>query len=156
MSRPIVVTVCMISSSESWGPQQHPHPWHFRAGGGAVHSIKSGLTQCSKSGLSLDHLVGAGEQCRRHGEAERLVSWKIDHELKLGRKLHWQIAGLGALQDLDHVVGCTAKALGNVDPITDQATVIDGLAPCVERGQSRCQCRRSNCSTLPEKQRVPQ
>src|SRR5215813_8717179 len=32
----------MFGSSESWGPQQHPHPWHFRAGGGAVHSIKSG------------------------------------------------------------------------------------------------------------------
>src|SRR5262249_23567771 len=37
-----------LGSSESWGPQQHPHPWHFRAGGGAVHSINSGLVQCSK------------------------------------------------------------------------------------------------------------
>src|SRR6478672_13742218 len=41
MSRPIVVTACMSGSSESWGPQQHPHPWHCCAGGGAVHSIKS-------------------------------------------------------------------------------------------------------------------
>jgi hypothetical protein len=41
ISRPIVVTACMVGSSESWGPQQRPHPWHFRAGGGAVHSIKS-------------------------------------------------------------------------------------------------------------------
>src|SRR6266851_5046112 len=39
MSNPIVVTVCMDSSSESWEPQQRPHPWHSRAGGGAVHSI---------------------------------------------------------------------------------------------------------------------
>jgi len=23
------------------GPQQYPHPWHSRAGGGAVHSIRS-------------------------------------------------------------------------------------------------------------------
>src|SRR5881394_693138 len=46
---------------------------------------------------SLDHLVGAGEQRRRHGEAERLGGWKIDYELELGRKLHWQIARLGAL-----------------------------------------------------------
>src|SRR5215471_10481342 len=38
----------MFGSSESWGPQQHPHPWHFRAGGGAVHSIKSGHMRCSK------------------------------------------------------------------------------------------------------------
>jgi hypothetical protein len=26
---------------ESWEPQEPPHPWHSRAGGGAVHSIKS-------------------------------------------------------------------------------------------------------------------
>src|SRR6266511_452123 len=39
----------MFGSSESWGPQQHPHPWHFRAGGGAVHSIKSGLMHRSKA-----------------------------------------------------------------------------------------------------------
>jgi hypothetical protein len=51
---PIVVTVCMGSSSESWEPQQRPHPWHSRAGGAAVHSINSG-------GL-LDHLVRAGEK----------------------------------------------------------------------------------------------
>jgi hypothetical protein len=42
MSRPIVVTACMSSSSESWEPLQRPHPWHSRAGGGAVHSIRNG------------------------------------------------------------------------------------------------------------------
>src|SRR5262245_49521762 len=42
ISRPIVLTACMIGSSESWGPQQHPLSWHSRAGGGAVHSINSG------------------------------------------------------------------------------------------------------------------
>src|SRR5205823_11193201 len=38
----MVVTACMFGSSERGGLKQHPHPWHFRAGGGAVHSIKSG------------------------------------------------------------------------------------------------------------------
>src|SRR5271169_2801978 len=42
MSRPIVVVACMIGSSVSWEPQQHPLLWHSRAGGGAVHSINSG------------------------------------------------------------------------------------------------------------------
>src|SRR6266849_6558801 len=42
MSRPIVVIICMGSSSDSWEPYQRPHPWHSRAGGGAVHSITSG------------------------------------------------------------------------------------------------------------------
>ena len=31
-----------IGSSKSWEPQQLPFPWHSRAGGGAVHSIRSG------------------------------------------------------------------------------------------------------------------
>jgi hypothetical protein len=34
MSRPIVVTVCMDSSSESREPQQRPHSWHSSARGG--------------------------------------------------------------------------------------------------------------------------
>src|SRR5580765_4844520 len=49
MSRPTVVTTCMIGSSESWLHQQQPYSWHSRAGGGAVHSINSGLS----IGLSL-------------------------------------------------------------------------------------------------------
>jgi Second Messenger Oligonucleotide or Dinucleotide Synthetase domain len=32
----------MARSSESWEPQQRPHPWHRCAGGGAVHSINNG------------------------------------------------------------------------------------------------------------------
>src|SRR4029434_6407395 len=42
MSRPTVVTICMLGSYESWLHQQQRYSWHSRAGGGAVHSIKSG------------------------------------------------------------------------------------------------------------------
>src|SRR6516164_6206873 len=31
----------VLGSSESWEPQQAPHRWHSRAGGGAVQGIKS-------------------------------------------------------------------------------------------------------------------
>src|SRR5271168_5121517 len=48
MSRPIVVIVCMTWLLRIVGPYQHPHPWHSRAGGGAVHSIRSGLPRFNK------------------------------------------------------------------------------------------------------------
>jgi hypothetical protein len=46
--RPIVEIDCIGCSSESWEPQPAPTPWHSRAGGGAVHSIRSGLRTASR------------------------------------------------------------------------------------------------------------
>src|SRR5262249_20174805 len=75
----------MFGSSESWGPQQHPHPWHFRAGGGAVHSIKSGLTHRSKKAPLLD-------SPRRRGRAasaalrDRAPSRSLGHALLFKKK----------------------------------------------------------------------
>src|SRR5882757_9021549 len=64
MSKPIVVIVCMARSSESWEPQQLPHPWHRCAGGGAVHSINFGhglaqrkLTLCANTGHELAYSI---------------------------------------------------------------------------------------------------
>jgi hypothetical protein len=45
----------------------------------------------------LDHLVDAGEQCRRNVEAERLGSVEVEHHLD--RRLHRQVGGLLAFED---------------------------------------------------------
>src|SRR6201982_370163 len=48
---------------------------------------------------SFDHLVGAGQPRLRNVETQRLGSLQIDHELVLGRRLHWQVARLLALEN---------------------------------------------------------
>src|SRR5271169_1308276 len=56
MSRPMVVIACMTWLLRIVGPYRHPHPWHSRAGGGAVHSIESGPPICAlTSTVGLSH-----------------------------------------------------------------------------------------------------
>src|SRR6516162_1296291 len=96
MSRPIVVTACMAQSSESGHPRR---PWHLRAGGGAVHSIKSGHSAMRQRTLLFDHLVRELLEMQRHVEAQRLRSLRIDHQLELGRRLDRQLPRFSALED---------------------------------------------------------
>jgi hypothetical protein len=53
-----------LAPSESWGLYQHPHSWHSRAGGGAVHSIISGH-QAIIVGTYLRALRGQANMVRR-------------------------------------------------------------------------------------------
>ena len=45
-------------------------------------------------GGSFDHLVGAGEQCRRHVQANRLPHYQVNDEIELSRPLDRKVDAL--------------------------------------------------------------
>ena len=55
-----------------------------------------------KVASSFDHLVGAGKECGREGEAERLRGLEIDNEIDLLRLLDREVLGSGATQNPIH------------------------------------------------------
>jgi hypothetical protein len=59
----------------------------------------------------LDHLVGAGEQRRRHFQANRLRHDQVNDEVELGRLLDRKIGGLRPPNLVDQVAGAPLKSM---------------------------------------------
>jgi hypothetical protein len=64
----------------------------------------------------FDHLVGAGEQHRRNGQAERSGGDKVYHQIKLSRLLDRQVSGLRPAQNLVDKVGSAPVWSGKFGP----------------------------------------
>jgi hypothetical protein len=60
---------------------------------------------------SVDHIVGEGEQHRRHLNAERLGGLEVDDEVEFRGLLDGKIGRLGALQNLVDLDGGTPEII---------------------------------------------
>ena len=81
----------------------------------------------------FDHLVGAGEQSRRHFEAERIGSREINEEIEFGRLLDRELGWLRSAQNLIDQVGSSAPHVSPVRSIGHQTSHFHRLPYKVHR-----------------------
>src|SRR5262245_60383077 len=72
--------------------------------------------------LLFDHLVRAGEQRWRHGEAKGFGGFQIDDQLVLGRSLHRQVRRLLPFENAVDITGSPPVLVDRVGPVADQTT----------------------------------
>src|SRR5262249_54436221 len=104
--------------------------------------------------VSLDHLVGAGEQRRWHSQPERLRRFQVDHQLIVGRRLYRQIARLLTLKDAVDVAGRLPVLLDLIGSIRDQTTRSYERTQEVERRQLVLRSKRDDQVAMKERQRA--
>src|SRR5262249_48944120 len=85
---------------------------------------------------SLDHLVRAREQRRRHFEAERPGSLQVDHELELGRLQDREVCWFFALKDAAGIDADLTIHVQNIDSVTHQLAHFDIFSDAIH-GRNR-------------------
>jgi hypothetical protein len=94
--------------------------------------------------LLFDHLVGAGDERRRHVEAQRPGDLEVDHQFELRRLLDRQFSGFRASENTIDVGGGELVELIVVDAIRHQAAAGDEVTVRINSGQSVLPDQRYN------------
>jgi hypothetical protein len=80
----------------------------------------------------FDHLVGAGQEHRRHFEAKGLRGFQIDDKFEFDRLNYRQIGRFGASENLSGVVADLAISVREADTVTHEATSQRILAELID------------------------
>jgi hypothetical protein len=82
---------------------------------------------------SLNHLIRPQQEPRRDREAEGLGGLQVDDQLERCRLLDWQIAGLGALEDLVDGIGRASPENGVTWALGDEASLLHKVSLLEDR-----------------------
>src|SRR5262249_52749611 len=93
------------------------NPRHWQLAVLVMATLPEITTSFGHRARSFDHLVGGHEQARRHGQAERLRSSKIEDCFVLGRRLYWKVGWLGTTQDTVDIRRGLPKHLDLIGPV---------------------------------------
>src|SRR5712664_3413768 len=107
--------------------RQGPRNIRYKAGG-TPYSDRSSTGWIAPACLahSFNHLVGAGEQCRRNLQSDRLGGLEIDYEPELGGHLNRKIARLLTVRDAIDILRRLTQSVLEVVTIADEPAGLDG------------------------------
>src|SRR5215467_15585368 len=101
--------------------------------------------RCDASGRLFDEFGGINVENPRQGsETKRLGGRDVDDELECGRLLDRDIAGLRAVENLVHKLGCATEHIGEVWSVGHETASLDEIAGTEHRRQPRVERRRDD------------
>src|SRR5215470_884905 len=104
--------------------------------------------------VSLDQLVGAGEQRWREGEAEYLGGGQVDNKFEFSRLLDRNIGRLCSAQNLVDKLGGPSEMAGEIWSIRHQTSAIDEVSLAVNRWQPRGERQRVDANPVDAHERL--